>query len=124
MSNVFAVSVLVSIVSFFCYGVGCFFSNQVRQDFYRYGLVWLRIPTGVLQLLASVGLIFGLTNSWLMQISAAFLAIMMLAALFVRVKIGDSWLLRVPALFYLLLNLFIFLEAQGFEQLRKLLLIF
>jgi uncharacterized membrane protein YphA (DoxX/SURF4 family) len=91
--------------------MGSFFSKKIQNDFARYGLPWLRIPTGILQILASFALLMGFYFPWLLFIASAFLSLMMLVALVVRWKTRDPWVLCLPALFYFLLNLFIFAQV-------------
>jgi uncharacterized membrane protein YkgB len=67
---------------------------------------------GVLQWLAGVGLLAGMSQPWMGQAAAAGLALMMLVASIVRIQIKDTLLQTVPALFYLALN--IYLCVAGF----------
>jgi len=54
---------LLSIVSFFCYGASCVFSDHMVVEFKRYGLAPFRLLTGYLQLLGATGLLLGLLAS-------------------------------------------------------------
>ena len=72
-------------------------------EFERYKLARFRRLTGILQLLASMGLIVGYWIPWLAGISAAGLTLQMACALAVRICIGDNWLHCLPSAFYMLI---------------------
>lgn len=96
--------ILFSATSFLGYGLGCFFSAYLQQEFRRYQLAAQCRLVGALQCLAAVGLAAGLWLPWLGQAAAGGLALMMLVALAVRIRIKDSLLQMVPAAGYLALN--------------------
>lgn len=100
-----------SAISFLAYGLGCFFFAYLKQEFERYHLKSLRVLVGVLQLCAAFGLLAGINLPWLGRLTSAALALMMLAAVSVRIKIKDSLLQTLPALFYMLLNAYICLKC-------------
>lgn len=79
----------------------------MKIEFKRYSLEKLRIVTGFLEILGGLGLLIGLEYTFILKLAALGLAMMMIAALFVRIKIKDSPLQSVPALTLLLINLFI-----------------
>ena len=56
---------------------------------------------------AAVGLLAGLNQAWMGQAAAGGLALMMLVAVGVRIRIQDSLLQTLPALVYLLLNAYL-----------------
>ncbi len=60
---------------------------------------------------AAVGLLAGLSQPWLGRAAAIGLALMMLVAVGVRIKIKDSFLQTTPALFYLVLNAYLCLAT-------------
>ena len=60
---------------------------------------------------AAVGLLVGLSQPWMGRAAAAGLALMMLVAVGVRIKIKDTFLQTTPALFYLVLNAYLCLAA-------------
>jgi predicted acyltransferase len=99
--------VLFSALSFLGYGLGCFFSDYVKGEFRRYQLSAQCKLVGVLQCLAFLGLIAGFTVPWLGQAAAAGLAMMMLVAFGVRIRIRDSVPQMLPALGYLALNAYL-----------------
>ncbi len=96
--------ILFSALSFLGYGLGCFFSAYLQQEFRRYQLGAQCRLVGILQCLAALGLIAGFWFPWLGQAAATGLALMMLFALGVRIRIGDSLAQMLPAAGYLALN--------------------
>lgn len=103
--------ILFSALSFFGYGTACFFSVRMKQEFERYRLGSQRVVVGALQVAASLGLVAGLSQPWMGRSAAAGLALMMLVAVGVRIRIKDSLLQTMPALFYLLLNAYLCFAA-------------
>lgn len=99
--------IFFSALSFLGYGLGCFFSAYLRQEFLRYQLAAQCRLVGVLQCLAALGLVAGFWLPGLGQAAAAGLALMMLVALAVRIRIKDSLVQMVPALGYLALNAYL-----------------
>ena len=96
--------ILFSALSFLGYGLGCFFSAYQKAEFQRYQLSNRRNFVGLLQCAAALGLIAGLWLPWLGQAAAGGLALMMLVALGVRMRIKDSLVQMLPALGYFGLN--------------------
>ena len=99
--------ILFSAVSFLGYGLGGFFSAYLQHEFRRYQLGAQCRLVGVLQCLAALGLIAGFWLPWLGQAAAAGLALMMLFALGVRIRIRDRFVQMLPALGYLALNAYL-----------------
>jgi len=89
------------------YGLGCFFSAYLQAEFRHYRLEALCRLVGALQCAAAVGLIAGLFLPWIGQAAAGGLALMMLVALGVRVRIKDTVLQMLPAAGYLTLNAYL-----------------
>lgn len=77
----------------------------------RYRTESLRPLVGGLQLLAVVGLFLGLSEPWIGRVASGGLAIMMLCAVGVRIRIKDGLLQTMPALLYLLLNAYLCWQA-------------
>ncbi|MCX6919846.1 MAG: DoxX family protein [Verrucomicrobia bacterium] len=100
--------ILFSALSFLGYGLGCFFSSYFQQEFRRYQLSAQCKLVGILQCSASFGLVAGFREPRLGQAAAAGLALMMLVALGVRLRIRDSLLQMLPALGYLGLNAYLY----------------
>ena len=80
-------------------------------EFDRYKLTGWRLAVGLLQLLASTGLLIGLSQPLVGRAAAAGLAAMMFTGIFVRIKIRDTAIQMLPALFYLLLNAYLCFAA-------------
>ena len=99
--------ILFSALSFLGYGLGCFFSDYLKGEFRRYQLSAQCQLVGALQCAAALGLLAGFEIPWLGQAAAGGLALMMLVALGVRIKIRDSVGQMLPALGYLALNAYL-----------------
>ena len=102
-----AVAIGISSVSFGAYGLACFLDKRMVAEFERYRAAPVRVLTGALQVAASAGLLLGIRYRPLLLLSASGLAVMMLAAVAVRVRIRDPIHAALPALGYFLLNAFI-----------------
>jgi len=76
----------------------------MKQEFDRYGFGPQRTIIGGLQVLAAVGLLAGFSQPWMGKAAAGGLALMMLVAVAVRIKIRDSFLQTLPAITYLGIN--------------------
>ncbi len=103
--------IVCSAISFLGYGAACFLSDSLKREFDRYHFGSRRALIGGLQLCAAVGLLVGLSQPWLGRAAATGLALMMLGAVGVRIKIKDNLLQTTPALFYLALNTYLGLAA-------------
>ena len=82
------------------------------SEFDRFRMPGFRKITGILQILAGLGLTVGLFSPflfpWITSTSTSGLALQMLVGIGVRIRIKDKWFQILPALFFLILNLFIF----------------
>ena len=76
-------------------------------EFERYRAARLRTLTGALQVAASLGLVAGYYYPPLLLVSAGGLAVMMIGAMIVRVRIRDPLLAAVPAFVFFCINLYI-----------------
>lgn len=103
--------ILCSALSFLGYGAACFLSDSLKREFERYRFGPQRALIGGLQLCAALGLLTGLSQPWIGRAAAAGLALMMLVAVGVRIRIKDSFLQTTPALFYLALNAYLCAKA-------------
>ncbi len=98
-----------SAISFLFFAVACLFTVQMKNEFKRYGLVSYRITVGVLQLLGTLGLVFGYFYSTTIQTAAAAgLSILMILGFLVRLKIRDTFIQSAPSFIYAVLNACIF----------------
>ena len=93
-----------SAVSFLFYGIGCFTSPFMKEEFVRYGIPQLRKMIGVLQLLGSLGIIVGFRMKYLQTLSTLGICLLMLFGVITRIVIKDGLIKPLPALFYCLLN--------------------
>lgn len=103
--------ILFSALSFLGYGAACFLSTHLKREFDRYCLGSQRALVGALQLGAAIGLIAGLHQPWIGRAASGGLALMMLVAVGVRIKIKDTLPQTTPALLYLALNAYLCLAA-------------
>jgi DoxX-like family len=108
-----SVLILFSALSFLGYGSACFFSPYMKREFERYRLGSQRPLVGGLQWSAAIGLMVGLSQPWVGRLAAGGLALMMLIAVGVRIRINDTFPQTIPALIYLLLNAYLCLAAFG-----------
>lgn len=103
---------LFSAISFLAYGIGCFTSRHLQEEFVRFGLSSLRQLIGLLQICGALGLLVGFRFSLLGQTAAGALAVMMLLAILVRIKIRDGFLKTTPAILYFAANGYLALFAH------------
>ncbi len=85
----------------------------MRREFARYGLEQLRVLTGVLEILAGVGLLVGLWWPLALRVSSGGLALLMLFALLARLRVRDSIWSCLPAFILLVINVLILLHSIG-----------
>ena len=104
-------AIVVSGVAFLTYGSLCVSGYSLLQEFHRFGIEWLRIPTGYLEILGGAGLLVGL--SWLpaLRLSALGLCLLMLVGFGFRLKFRDSVEESLPSFGFMLLNLYIFIQS-------------
>jgi hypothetical protein len=108
--------VLIANALFFLfYGLQCITSPFMVEEFRRFGLPdSQRILTGVLQLMGAAGLIAGPIMPALGLLSSAGLALMMLIAFGVRIRIKDGLAQSAPSLAFMIINGYL---ASGFVRL-------
>jgi uncharacterized membrane protein YphA (DoxX/SURF4 family) len=109
--NAVRVSAFVSGVSFLVYGLLCFGSVSMANDFHRFGLDNLRIMTGVMELLGGAGLLIGLRWEPALWSSSASLALLMLIAFGIRMRMQDGVRVSVPSFSFMLLNIYILVKS-------------
>ena len=102
----------ISIIAFAWYGTFSLRSPSMVAEFERYGMARLRVLTGTIQILGSLGLLAGFFFRPLLVLSAGGFAVMMLAAVLVRIRIRDPISAMVPAFVLLCLNLFLAVFAS------------
>ena len=101
----------ISIVAVAWYGTISLRSGSMVTEFERYGLARLRVLTGTIQILGSLGLFAGYFFRPLLALSAGGFAAMMLLAVLVRIQIRDPIPAMVPAFALFCLNLFLAASA-------------
>lgn len=95
-------------VAFIYFGINCFYSKFIIEEFKRYKLPEYRKLTGILQLLGALGLLIGLYFSpILLLLSSTGLSLLMLSGFIVRLKIKDNFIKSSPSFTFAALNLFI-----------------
>lgn len=103
--------VVASSAAFLGYGGHCLRSDSMHDEFARYGLAHLRVLTGVLEILAGIGLLVGLWWPLALQVSSAGLALLMLCAIVARIRVRDAVPRWLPASALLVLNVWILLDS-------------
>ena len=98
-------------VSFIIYGINSFLSQKMVLEFKRWGLEKKRKIIAVSQFICGVLLCLGLISKSILFISSSFLVIMMLTAVYVRIKIKDNISEILPAMSYLLIGLLILKDS-------------
>jgi len=109
--DIYNIIIVFTSISFIIYGVNSFISNKMILEFERWGLGKRRKEIGSFQLACGVGMLIGLKLNFILMISSVILIIMMLVAVYVRVKIKDNISEILPALAYLILALIIFQQS-------------
>jgi hypothetical protein len=99
--------VLLSSGAFFLYGISYFVTPHMKAEFKRFGLEKLGLMTIVLEFAGAAGLLVGLLFNPLLIFSSLGLALLMFAAVVVRVQRRDSLWISLPALFFMFLNAYI-----------------
>jgi uncharacterized membrane protein YphA (DoxX/SURF4 family) len=99
---------LFSAISFIFYGISSFFSKRMLSEYQRWGYSKQRILLGCFQVLGGLGLLIGIYNSVLLSVTSFLLTFMMVAAVFVRIKIKDTFVNMLPAILYTLVNFILF----------------
>jgi|TARA_B110000902_G_scaffold39045_1_gene41687 hypothetical protein len=109
---------LFSGISFIIYGITSFKSKRMISEFQRWGYGNQRKLIGCFQFIGGAGLIFGsifvaksvdnggalINGSNIIATSSFLLTVLMIAAIFVRIKIKDKLINILPATLYAILN--------------------
>ena len=106
--------IIFSSISFIYYGLNSLLSKRMHSEYSRWGYNNLRVFLGWCQLLGGCGLIIGMMHhslNPLISITSFLLTVMMLTAVFTRIKSKDGFLLTLPSLFYSILNAIIFFQS-------------
>ena len=105
--NVYSIIIVFTAISFIIYGINSFISNRMILEFRRWGLEKRRKEIGSFQLACGIGILIGLKSNYILIASSLILIIMMLVAIYVRIKIKDNVSEILPALAYLILGIII-----------------
>ena len=105
------VILLFSAISFIFYSVSSFYSDRMIFEYERWGYKKFRKIIASLQFLAGVGLLIGWYFSLLLTLVSALLTLMMITAIFVRIRIRDNIINMFPAILYAILNFIIFYKS-------------
>ena len=109
--DIYNIIIVFTAISFVAYGLNSFISNKMILEFERWGLGKRRKEIGSFQLACGMGMLIGLKLNFILTISSVILIIMMIVAVYVRVKIKDNISEILPALAYLILALIIFQQT-------------
>ncbi len=80
-------------------------------EFNRWGYKKFRKIIALLQFLGGFGLLIGLHFPLLLIIVSALLTLMMIIAIYVRIRINDNIINALPAILYAILNFTIFYDS-------------
>ena len=105
--DTYYIIIIFTSVSFILYGINSFISNKMIVEFKRWGLEKRRKEIGSFQLACGIGILIGLKQNYILIISSLILIIMMLVAIYVRIKIKDNISEILPAIAYLILSIII-----------------
>ena len=100
-----------SAISFIFYSINSLYSKRLISEFDRWGYGKFRFLIASFQLLAGIGFIIGIYFSFLIIVVSFLLTVMMLVAIYVRIKVKDNLIEIFSAIFYSLLNMIIFYNS-------------
>ena len=106
-----AVLAAASGLAFVVYGALCLGSASMQAEFVRFGLARFRVVTGILEVLAGLGLLVGLGWPPALWLCSGGLTVLMLCGVIVRVRVKDRLVDILPALFLMLVNGYILLAS-------------
>ena len=106
--DIISIVIVFTGLSFIAYGINSFISKRMISEFKRWGLEKSRKLIGFCQFITGLGLLIGLQINLILVISSIFLIIMMLCAVYIRIRIKDNISDILPAIAYLLLGLLIY----------------
>ena len=109
--DVYNIIKVFTALSFIAYGINSFISNKMILEFERWRLGKRRKEIGSVQLACGIGILIGLKLNFIMMISSVILIIMMLVAVYVRIKLKDNISEILPAIAYLILGIIILKQS-------------
>ena len=83
-------------------------------EYNRWGYKKFRKIIATLQFFGGFGLLIGMHFSLMLTIVSALLTLMMIIAIYVRIRIKDNIINALPAILYAILNLIIFYDSLIF----------
>lgn len=98
-------------VSFIFYAVSSFYSDRMIFEYNRWGYKKFRKIIATLQFFGGFGLLIGMYFCLLLTIVSALLTLMMIIAIYVRIRIKDNVINVLPAILYAILNFIIFYDS-------------
>tara|TARA_Y100000589_G_C27001087_1_gene566775 strand:+ start:447 stop:797 length:351 start_codon:yes stop_codon:yes gene_type:complete len=99
--------------SFIFYALHALFSKKMKDEFSRWGVQKYRILISCIQLSSGFFLLLSFFYPFLVIYCSTIFFIMMIGAIFVRIRTKDSFLDTLPALLYFFLNaIIIYIELQ------------
>jgi len=105
--------IIFTSLSFIFYALNALFSKKMKDEFRRWGFQKYRILISSTQLLCSIFLLSSFFFPFLVLYCSSIFFLMMLGAIYVRIRTKDSLLEMLPALLYLFLNaIIIYIEFQ------------
>ena len=105
--DVYTIIIIFTAISFISYGLNSFISKKMISEYERWGLEERRKQIGGIQLICGLGILIGLKYNFILIPSSILLIIMMLVAVYVRIKIKDNISEILPAIAYLVLGIII-----------------
>ena len=97
--------------SFLFYGLSSFYSRRMILEYERWGCEKFRETIAILQILGSIGLLIGYYFTLLLPLVSALFTLMMIVAIFVRIRIKDNIIKLLPAILYAVINFIIFYKS-------------
>ena len=103
--------ILLSSISYICYGLNSLFSKRMISEYERWGYQNQRLILCSCQISGGLGLLIGLAFPLMLSLASFLLMCMMIVAVLLRFRLKDKLVQKLPAFFYALLNLFIFIAS-------------
>jgi len=103
--------ILFSAISFIFYAVSSLYADRMIIEYSRWGYKKFRKTIALLQFLGGIGLLIGMQFPLLLTIVSALLTLMMIIAVYVRIRIKDNIINTLPAILYAILNFVIFNDS-------------
>jgi uncharacterized membrane protein YphA (DoxX/SURF4 family) len=97
-------------LSFLFYGIACLRTEQMVDEFKRYGLPQFRELVGALEVAGGIGLVVGYFIPVIQILAAGGIALLMLMGCIVRIRTKDSFIQILPAFTFLILSVFVLLN--------------